>query len=158
MFAFFANPLAAGRSEVSRGVAAAVIAPTVGYVLIAVPLFVAVIWGFGAEGPRDLSQLASGVALLGLTFLKVLATALIVGVPVWLVLRWLRRESGGAYAMLGGLAGIVAGPGGSPLRLFHPGQGSGLAIYGLGGVLIGLVFWLIARAPASAQPITGTAS
>jgi len=143
-----------GRTSFRRGLVGMVAAPVISVLLLPTPLFVISLvdhWPKG--GPITMDTVMTGLSLLAIGFVIASAVAVFVGVPLWIVLRRLQRESGLAYVVGGAVAGwalpMVMSSFRGVLPTFNVME-TFVLLCALVGALSALGFWLIAKErPAS---------
>jgi hypothetical protein len=153
---FFEDPWGPGRTSPRRSLLGMVVAPTIAFLLAPVPFFAVAIGGNWQEDSLTFGSFSAAATLLGLAFGMIVAATVVLGGPVWIILRGLRRESGRAYVFAGGVGGLLWA-----VRFGYVGSGAlradqamafGLCV--VAGAMIALGFWLIARERgASVRPI-----
>ena len=133
------------RTSLKRGAAALILAPTL--VIIPLSVVLLLIFNLDLEGGCVTPSIHSQIQGLGITALALVGPTLALGLPTWILLRCVRRESGLAYVLAGLAEGLFcafyfgySGTGG--LRLD---QALGFCLVSLiGGAIAGL-FWSLAR-------------
>jgi hypothetical protein len=133
-----------------RGLLGLFAVPIVLFCFVPVPLLAASLAGGWGAG-MSIGTLASGVSLLGFSFVALVGASLLCAVPAWIVLRLMHRESGGSYALVGAVAGlglafVVGYSGSGPLRLD---QAIAFLFISFASSAGALAFWLIARESAT---------
>ncbi len=135
-----------GRSAIERGVVALLAAPVLMAIPVALLIQLSSLHG-GYVLPRPSSAIHS-FAGLAMAMIKL---TLLFGIPTWIVLRLVHRESGLAYALAGLTWGVLG-----TIWLsyaFRDGwsadQVPNAAFAGLLGASIAVTFWSIAREPAT---------
>jgi len=133
-----------GRSAIERGVVALLAAP----VLMAIPLALFIqlsSGGYVLPRPSSVIHRFAGLAM------AMIEMTLLFGIPTWIVLRLIHRESGLVYALAGLTWGVLliiwlsyAFRGG-----WSADQIPNAAFVGLLGACIAVTFWSIAREPAT---------
>lgn len=127
--------------SVLTGAIAAALLPTI---MVAVMLLASVL-----THPAYLSDLGPALALLSLPFLTavlvIAASGALIGIPVTMALKWLRRESELSYTIAGGILGCTI-----PLAWIAMSPAGGidpwLALVGLiGGAVTSRTWWMEAR-------------
>lgn len=142
-------PVPAGRSSFTRGVLALFIAP----LLATPPATLLLSLTAGSPLQMDAAALDMTHELFGMAAALIRLT-LMFGLPTWGLLHLLRRESALTYGAAGGLEALSAAIAVS--YGFTDGvrtdQIGAIAVAGIVGTLIALLFWAIARAPGKANP------
>jgi hypothetical protein len=94
-----------GRTSLRRGLIGMVAAPVIAVLLLPTPLFVISLVEHWPKGPITMDTITTGLTLLAIAFVIASIVAVFVGVPLWIVLRRLQRESGLAYVAGGAVGG-----------------------------------------------------
>jgi len=145
-----------GRTSFRRGLVGMIAAPVISVLLLPTPLFVISLvdhWPNGG-GPITMDTVMTGLSLLAIGFVIASVVAVLVGVPLWIVLRRLQRESGLAYVIGGAVAGwalpmVISSLLRGGLPTFNVME-TFVLLCALVGAFSALGFWLIAKErPAS---------
>jgi len=142
-----------GRTSFRRGLVGMIAAPVITVLLLPTPLFVISLVDHWPKGPITMDTVMTGLSLLAIAFVIASIVAVFVGVPLWIVLRRLQRESGLAYVIGGAVAGWALPMVMSSLRGVLPTfnvMETFVLLCALVGAISALGFWLIAKErPAS---------
>jgi hypothetical protein len=138
-----------GRSSVRRAAVGLAVAPLVAVVVLPVPLLASFYVNGTTLRPFTDSDFSIVIAVLGAAFAAAVVVTIAIALPTWLILRWLRRESGKAYASAGAIVGLIP-----PYLLLRDASVGPFALpaqwelYGLCegcGLITALSFWGIAK-------------
>jgi hypothetical protein len=142
-----------GRTSFRRGLVGMVAAQVIAVLLLPTPLFVISLVEHWSKSPTTMDTIMTGLTLLAIAFVIASIVAVFVGVPLWIVLRRLQRESGLAYAVGGAVGGWAMPIVMSTLRGVLPTfrtMDTFVLLCALVGAIAALGFWLIAKErPAS---------
>ncbi len=145
----FAHPFAPGHSTIPRAILGLIVAPTVAFVLVPLPLAFFTLGGdWGGERSNN-DGFASMMPLIGIGYAVTMISTLVIGGVTWLALRFSKRESGRAYALAGAIGGLLVGMRGGfyGLGMMSVSQLFAFTLCAITGALVALCFWLIAREP-----------
>ena len=133
------------RTSLRRGALALILAPALAVLPVAMMTLLA--FTIGLEGSSTIRDLHSQITQIGILALVLGGVSCLLGLPTWMFLRLVRRESGLAYLLAGMIEGLLcafyfgySGTGG--LRFD---QSLAFGLLSLTGGAVGWTFWRFAH-------------